>query len=202
MIDSDWFAAQQRARVVAVFDAAQEVSREPHARPRLVVVHVPSPHAPIVFAADGSAVPMPDLANFFDDTFGHRAMPHEQALAQYAGQLAHVDQLAVAAIDEVLAAEASPPVVLILSDHGSAAGVSWDDLDASDLDERTANLFAALTPGRSGIFPADVTLVNVFGLLTESYFGRPYDPMPNTAYRWNRSLVDEVPIALPTATIP
>jgi hypothetical protein len=202
MIDPDWFAAQHRARVVAVLDAAATTSREQHARPRLVVVHVPSPHAPIVFAADGSAVPMSDLATFFDDTFTHRELPRERALAQYAGQLAHVDQLALAAIDEVLAGESTPPVVLILSDHGSAAGVSWDDLNASDLDERTANLFAALTPGRSGIFPADVTLVNVFGLLTESYFAREYDPLPNTAYRWYRSLVEEVPIALPTATIP
>jgi hypothetical protein len=202
MIDSDWFAAQQRARVVAVFDAAAEISREPHARPRLVFAHVPSPHAPIVFAADGSAVPMTDLANFFDDTFAHRALPREQALAQYAGQLAHVDKLAIAAIDEVLAGASSPPIILILSDHGSAAGVSWDDLNASDLDERTANLFAAKTPGRSGIFAPDVTLVNVFGLLTESYFGRPYDPLPNTAYRWGVSTFPDVPIALPTATTP
>ena len=202
MIDADWFAAQQRARVVAVFDAASEISREPHARPRLVVAHVPSPHAPIVFAADGSAVSMSDLANFFDDTFTHRALPRPQALAQYTGQLAHVDRLALAAIDEVLAGESTPPVILVFSDHGSAAGVSWDDLNASDLDERTANLFAAFTPGHSAVFPPDVTLVNVFGLLTESYFGREYDPLPNTAYRWHHSLVPDVPIALPTATVP
>jgi sulfatase-like protein len=202
MIDADWFAAQQRARVVAVLDAAAEVARESHARPRLVVAHVPSPHAPIVFAADGSAVSMTDLANFFDDTFVHRALPREQALAGYAGQLAHVDQLALAAIDDVLAGASAPPIILVLSDHGSAAGVSWDDLNDSDLDERTANLFAAMTPGRSGVFPPDVTLVNVFGLLTESYFGRSYDPLPNTAYRWGDSTFPDVPIALPTATTP
>jgi len=201
LLDSDWFAAQQRARVVAVFDAAAEVSREPHARPRLVIAHVPSPHAPIVFAADGSAVPMPDLPNFFDDMFVHRTGPRERALAEYAGQLAHVDRLALAAIDRVLAAESTPPIVLVLSDHGSAAGLDWGDLDASDLDERTANLFAALTPGRTGVFPTDVTLVNVFGLLTESYFAREYDPLPNTAYRWYTSLAEEVPIALPDASI-
>lgn len=201
LVDPDWFAAQHRARVTAVFDAVAEVSREPHAGPRLVITHVPSPHAPIVFAADGSAVPMSDLANFFDDTFLHRVGPRERALAEYAGQLAHVDQLALAAIDRVLAAEATPSVILVLSDHGSAAGVDWDNLDASDLDERTANLFAALTPGRSGVFPADVTLVNVFGLLSESYFAREYDPQPNTAYRWYSSLAEEVPISLPEGSI-
>ena len=136
-----------------MFDATAELSREPHARPRLVIAHVPSPHAPIVFAADGSPVPMSDLANFFDDTFLHRAGPRERALAAYAGQLAHIDALALAAIDQVIDAESTPPVILVLSDHGSAAGVDWDNLDASDLDERTANLFAALTPGHSGVFP-------------------------------------------------
>ena len=201
LIDPDWFAAQQRARVTAVFDATAEVSREPHAGPRLVITHVPSPHAPIVFAADGSAVPMSDLANFFDDTFLHRAGPRERALAEYAGQLAHVDELALGAIDRVLAAESAPPVILVLSDHGSAAGVDWNNLDASDLDERTANLFVALTPGRSGVFPSDVTLVNVFGLLSESYFARDYDPHPNTAYRWYGSLAEEVPISLPEGPI-
>ncbi len=201
LVDPEWFAAQQRARVAAVFDATAEVSREPHAGPRLVIAHVPSPHAPIVFAADGSAVPMSDLANFFDDTFVHRTGPWERALAEYAGQLAHVDELALATIDRVLDAESTPPVVLVLSDHGSAAGVDWDNLEASDLDERTANLFAALTPGRSGVFPPDVTLVNVFGLVSESYFAREYDPQPNTAYRWNGSLADEVPISLPEGSI-
>lgn len=202
LVDSDWFAAQQRARVASVLDATAKVSREPHARPRLVIAHVPSPHAPIVFAADGSPVPMSDLANFFDDTFLHRVGPRERSLAEYAGQLAHVDQLALAAIDRVLDAESTPPVVLVLSDHGSAAGVDWDNLDASDLDERTANLFAALTPGRSGVFPPDVTLVNVFGLMSEAYFGREYDPQPNAAYRWYTSLAEEVPIPLPEAALP
>ena len=202
LVDPDWFAAQQRARVVAVFDATTQLSREPHARPRLVIAHVPSPHAPIVFAADGSPVPMSDLANFFDDTFLHRAGPRERALAAYAGQLAHVDAMALAAIDQVLDAETTPPVVLVLSDHGSAAGVDWDNLDASDLDERTANLFAALTPGHSGVFPPDVSLLNVFGLVSETYFGREYDPQPNTAYRWHTSLAEEVPIPLPEAALP
>lgn len=197
LVDPEWFADQQRSRVVAVFDAAVAVSREPHGRPRFVIAHVPSPHAPIVFAADGSAVPMSDLADFFDDTFTHRQVPRPEALAQYAGQVSHVDDLALAALDDVLASEPTPPVILVLSDHGSAAGVNWDDLASSDLDERTANLFAAYTPGHSGVFPPDITLVNVFGRLFEAYVGRPYEEQPNTAYRWDDSMVDEIPIVLP-----
>lgn len=197
LLDADWFAEQQRSRVVSVFEAAASISREPHDRPRFVIVHVPSPHAPIVFAADGSAVPMSDLPNFFDDTFAHRALPRAEALAQYAGQLAHVDDLALKALDLVLASGATPPVVLVLSDHGSAAGVRWDHIASSDLDERTANLFAAYTPGVPELFPPNVTLVNVFGLLLQAYFGRDFQPQPDTSYRWENTFVDLVPIELP-----
>ena len=197
LVAPDWFADQHRSRVASVFEAANGLAREAHDRPRFVVVHVPSPHAPIVFGADGSAVPMHDLANFYDDTFSHRTGPREEALARYAGQVSHIDALAVSVVDEILAGATSPPIILVLSDHGSAAGVAWEDLKGSDLDERTANLFAAYTPGRSGVFPSDISLVNVFGLLLEAYFGREYTPQPDTAYRWEGIFLNVVPIDLP-----
>jgi hypothetical protein len=197
LLDPDWFADQQRSRVVSVFDAAAVLSREPHERPRFVLVHVPSPHAPIIFAADGSAVPMSDLPNFYDDTFIHRPLPRSEALAQYAGQVAHIDDLSLTAVDQVLASDPTPPVVLIVSDHGSGVGLDWRNLADSDLDERTANLFAAYVPGRPGVFPPDVSLVNVFGLLFGACFGRAYEPQPDTAYGWEDVPLDLVPITLP-----
>jgi hypothetical protein len=197
LVAPDWFADQHRSRVVSVFEAARQLAHEAHDRPRFVVVHVPSPHAPIVFAADGSAVPMHDLANFYDDTLTHRTGPRNEELARYAGQVSHIDSLALPVVDEILGAATAPPVILVLSDHGSAAGVEWQDLKGSDLDERTANLFAAYTPGRSGVFPDDISLVNVFGLLFEAYFGREYTPQPNTAYRWENIFLNVVPIDLP-----
>jgi hypothetical protein len=198
LVAPEWFADQHRSRVASVFEAANRLAHEAHDRPRFVVVHVPSPHAPIVFGADGSAVPMHDLANFYDDTFTHRTGPREEELARYAGQLSHIDSLAVPLVDEILAGATSPPIILVLSDHGSAAGVAWEDLKGSDLDERTANLFAAYTPGRSGMFPSDISLVNVFGRLFEAYFGREYTPQPDTAYRWEGIFLNVVPIDLRT----
>ena len=197
VLDPEWFANQQRSRVVAVLDAAGVLASEPHERPRFVLVHVPSPHAPIIFAADGSAVPMSDLPNFYDDTFIHRPLLRSEALAQYAGQVAHIDDLSLRAVDQVVAAAPTPPVVLIASDHGSGVGLDWRNLAGSDLDERTAILFAAYVPGRPGIFPPDVSLVNVFGLLLEACFGRNYEPQPDTAYGWQDVPLNLVPIALP-----
>jgi hypothetical protein len=199
LLAPDWFADQHRARVVSVFQAAKHVASEVHDQPRFVIVHVPSPHAPIVFGEEGSAVPMTDLANFYDDTFTHRAGPKDAELARYAAQVSHVDDLAIPVVDEILSGASIPPVVLVVSDHGSGAGLTWNDLAGSDLDERTAILFAAYTPGRSGVFPSDISLVNVFGLLFEAYFGRAYEPQPDTAYGWTEFPLDLVPISLPEA---
>lgn len=197
LVAPDWFADQHRARIASVFEAATLVPHEVHERPRFVIVHVPSPHAPIVFGADGTAVPMTDLANFYDDTFTHRAGPRDAELAKYAAQVSHIDDLALPLVDEILDAASTPPVVLVVSDHGSGAGLAWKDLAGSDLDERTAILFAAYTPGRSGVFPSDISLVNVFGLLFQAYFGRDYEPQPDTAYGWDEFPLGLVPISLP-----
>jgi hypothetical protein len=139
---------------------------------------------------------MSDLVNFYDDTFTHRPGTKEENLARYAGQVSHIDALALPVVDAILAGATTPPIILVLSDHGSAAGLTWSDLKGSDLDERTANLFAAYTPGRSRVFPSDLTLVNVFGLLFQAYFGREYTPQPDTAYRWENVFLNLVPIEL------
>ena len=196
-VDPEWFADQHRSRVVSVFDATTNVARELHDRPRFVLAHVPSPHAPIVFRSDGSAEPMSDVPNFFDDTFEHRSIPRAAALSQYAGQVQHVDNLVLPVIDQILATQ-RPAVVLVASDHGSAAGLRWSDLERSDLDERTAILFAAYTPEQRNVFPPDISLVNVFGYLFQTYFGDAFTPQPDTAYRWKDVFLDLVPIDLPT----
>jgi len=198
-VDPEWFADQHRSRVVSVIDATAEIAGEAHDRPRFVLAHVPSPHAPIVFRSDGSAEPMPDVPNFFDDTLEHRAIPRSEALHQDAAQVQHIDDLVLPVVDRILSAQRHA-VVLVISDHGSAAGLTWSDLANSDLDERTANLFAAYTPGRPNLFPADISLVNVFGDLFHAYFGDDFTPQPNTAYRWQNGFINLVQIELPSPT--
>ena len=92
------------------------------------------------------------------------------------------------AVDGILEASPTPPIILILSDHGSGSGVNWTDLAHSDLDERSANLFAAYTPGHPDLFPHDITLVNVFGRLLGGYYGVQVAEQPDTLYRWDDTM--------------
>ncbi|MCA1570290.1 MAG: hypothetical protein LC798_08235, partial [Chloroflexi bacterium] len=64
---------------------------------------------------------------------------------------------------------ANPEAVLILmSDHGP--GVEWHGTDTQNVDERTATLFAARTPGESNVFRTNQTPVNLFPMLLNAYF--------------------------------
>ena len=70
-------------------------------------------------------------------------------------------------------------VVLVLSDHGPEDRLDWWDPSPDGITDRMANLFWARTPGQSDVFPADVSLVNVFPLLFNAYFGTSIALHPN-----------------------
>ena len=61
-----------------------------------------------------------------------------------------------------------------MSDHGSAMGIHPDHAETGDVDERTSNFFAALTPGHESLFPEDITPVNVMRLLEDAYLGTEF----------------------------
>lgn len=195
--DPDLFASLHRARVNAMFDKLPELAAERAAGPRLVFVHLPSPHAPFVFGPSGEPTPPGTLDVFFEDTAIGRGLSRSQYARAYTGQAAYIDRRAIETIDRITAASATPPVILVMSDHGSAAGFDWHDIEGSDINERSANLFAALTPGRGGVFDDAITPVNVFPRLFNAYFGLTIPDRPNTVYRWKgESLLDVVPVAV------
>jgi hypothetical protein len=193
----DLFAELHRARVNAVFEKLPEIAAERPAGPRFVFVHLPSPHAPFVFGPSGEPTPPGSLDVFFEDTAIGRGLSRSEYARAYTNQAAYIDRRTIETIDRIRAASADPPVILVMSDHGSAAGFDWHDIEGSDIEERSANLFAALTPGRSGVFGDTITTVNIFPRLFDSYFGLAIPDRPNTVYRWKgESLLDVVPVAV------
>ena len=62
-------------------------------------------------------------------------------------------------------------VVILFSDHGPEQHLDWWEPSPLGLDERTANLFAARTPGRLDLFPDDITLIDVLPTLFDAYLG-------------------------------
>jgi hypothetical protein len=174
-IAPDFVGAQHRSRVLSNFAHLREVAAAPSDAPRFVFAHVPSPHAPIVFDANGGGYP----ARFFrmyeyvTDTEADRVLLAER----YRGQIEYTNRLVLETIDAIQASSSRPAVILIFSDHGSLTKL--DDDDALGLRERVTNFFAAATPAVDGAFPDDISLVNVFPRLFNMYFGAGIPERPN-----------------------
>ena len=57
---AEWLQQQERDRIHAAFAALKTLPASAGERPLFVFAHVMSPHAPIIFDADGGPVPPPD----------------------------------------------------------------------------------------------------------------------------------------------
>jgi hypothetical protein len=194
-IAADVFSQQHRRRIESVFRAVEGLAVEPEGRPRFVFAHVPSPHAPWVNGADGSPRVVTNLETWFADTPGTTGLSRDEVISGFAAQSAYLGRRTLAAIDAVLAASPRPPVILVLSDHGSSLDVSVDNAET-----RMRNLFAAYTPGRAGLYANDATLVNTFPTLLAAYFRVALPLAADTIYTQGpRGLFDPVPIA-PTSS--
>jgi hypothetical protein len=185
-------SAQHRDRVRGVLGAVADVLDEAADRPRLVFAHVPSPHAPFVFGqpSDRSL----DLRTYFEDAAAQRGMSRAEYEATYVAQLRVVSTLTIEALDRVLERRSRPTAVVLLSDHGSAAGMDWNDVEGSDLRERSANLLAFRSPGVSLDVADGMTLVNVFPTLLDAYAGVHLPRQPDTSYAWSGGYFDLVEI--------
>jgi hypothetical protein len=162
-------AAGQRERVRRELDYLVDLAREPaSAAPLFAFVHVPAPHPPMVFEADCSARPLDELT---DHVAGEALAPGgDRAIAAQRDQTTCVDSLVSGALGNVVAARPNA-VVILFSDHGPDELLDWERPDAHGMDDRFGNLFWARTPGQAGLFPSDVTLVNVLPLLLNRYLG-------------------------------
>jgi hypothetical protein len=192
VLDPSGYSQMIRDRMSAALQTAVELAREPHDRPRFVFVHVSLPHPPTVLRADGSPENgSPDAT--WDG--GHRA-PETKALRRQRTfeQVAAVGRAAVEGVDALLAAAPRPPVVVMFSDHGTDIQFDPNAALSSDLNERSSNIIAALTPGHPGIFDAPTTPINIIGTLTDAYLGTSVATQPNTTYAYRGSVLDAVPV--------
>ena len=190
MIAPDVFSGQQRDRIESILGAVEAMADAPSDRPRFVFAHVPSPHVPWVNRADGSPRLVTNLERYYWDTPETSGLTREEIVDAYTGQSIYIGRRTLAAIDSLIAASPRPPVIFVLSDHGSVL-----DVTAQNVETRLRNLFAAYTPGHDALYADDVTLVNVVPTLFDAYFGVSLPRASETIYTQGpRGLYDPVAI--------
>ena len=162
-----------RARTLDELDALTGLAATPSARARFVFAHVPVPHWPFVFDSQcGPAVPSGEVEG---GSGRHAGTPVTVAAA--VSQTMCVDRLVSDAVAKVIRAEPDA-VVIVMSDHGPEEFLDWSAPNALGIWERSANLFAARTPGRTDVFPDDLLLVNLIPTLFNAYLGTELPMQP------------------------
>lgn len=153
-----------RERVRASFRTLGELAAERDAAPKLVLAHILAPHPPIAFSRTGEAAPplacpTPSCSPFsFGDEYG------ERFVGPMRDQIGWLNDTVLATVREIQSRSERPPVIVMFSDHGLRT-------DPTDRDEMFRTLFLASTPGRTAVFPDDVTPVNLIARLRNAYTG-------------------------------
>jgi hypothetical protein len=86
------------------------------------------------------------------------------------------------AIDEILKKSPRPPIILIQGDHGPGSRLIRDSVDRTCLFERISILSAYYLPDSALTIPPDISPVNSFRLVLDTYFGADLDLLPDRTY--------------------
>ena len=171
---------QYRQRTLAAFEFYDEVVAATRG-PTLALVHVPSPHLPIVIGGRGEVLAdPPPLEAYREEPIG------AAATEAYLAQLSYLNGRTLDSLDRALDAYSTrdpAPILVVLSDHGAEApalpGTAWGP-------EHFANFFAIRWPEVDGseAFGDDTSPVNLFPVLFNRLFGSDLPIWPDEVYQW------------------
>ena len=135
--------------------------------PRLVFAHFPSPHFPIVFAADGSRAASTFVTAHPDQV----EAPADEVAAAYLGQVEFLNAQLLATLDSMDVPDDA--IVVVMSDHGPEFGLSWFDEASTEFDVRFASFFASRNA--EDMFTDDVFFTEVLSRLARDVLGEPVE---------------------------
>ena len=165
-LDTDAIMGQNfRDRFNSIFDSMDDLANMPE--PTFAYIHVISPHPPFVFDGDGNPTYPPDFWN------KQRMYPYDLYKKGYKNQLTFLNKKMLEAIDTLLAESDTPPIIVIQGDHGV-----WMQPN----NKRMWILNAYYLPGHNDKLYPNITPVNTFRIIFNSYFGGNYDILKDRSY--------------------
>jgi hypothetical protein len=168
MSKEDWMRQlQQNLDYVEEFAVSEQ--------PVFMFSHIICPHVPLVLG-------LPDTVDAEQLYRSDDAIPQGTYRELYPLQVQALNTRVLNMIDGVLSTT-RPVIILLLSDHGSRLQYAPHTITGTDYDERTAILFAAYTgEDAASVLPDDITLVNVFPLILNTFFDGEWPLQPNTLH--------------------
>ena len=178
--------------IVRTFDGLRDVPADP--APTFAFVHILLPHAPYLLDAQCHPLAHPITDDMQEDT------PEQRA--DYVGQVRCVDGLLLGAVTALLRRSSTPPVILVVGDHGSGfSDLGFyghpESVPPAFIHERFGAFGAFLLPaGGDSLFREPITLVNVMGKVLRYYFAADLPPSADSLYVSGEELFNFYPVKL------
>ena len=177
-----------RERLLCQFATLPEIPRRV-AAPRYVFAHFVAPQPPLLFGRDGE----PYVGKYKELDEGAPGVWKDKP--GYVDQLVFCSKRILASIDGIRAASRTPPIIVLQSDHGSAA-TGFDHLYGNNglpttgrepgldalLRERMEILNAYAVPGGAPALYPSVSPVNSFRVILNARFGESLPLLPDRSY--------------------
>lgn len=170
-----------RQRMLYQLDTLQDIAASV-ARPKIVYAHILAPHPPFVFSQNGD-IRQPEQPFTLAEGTGYQGGLDEY-LHGYPEQVKFINKEIIQSIDAILEQSTTPPIIILMGDHGPAALFKWNADAPGCLWERTSNLYAVLLPGRQhadDLYPS-MTPVNTFRVIFNAYFGTDLPLLEDKTY--------------------
>jgi hypothetical protein len=147
--------------------------------PKYVFTHIIAPHPPYVFDRDGNPSDPPYPFTLSDQMTSDIA----KSRTGYIEQLEFINRKILVTIDGILTNSESLPIIIIQGDHGPGTKTNYDSWEDSCLYERYSILNAYFLPGfEKDSFPVNLSPVNSFRLIFNTYFNGRLELFPNRQY--------------------
>lgn len=162
----DLVADRHRQGVLGVLAHLRNVPAE-ETSPVFALAHVFSPHAPFVFNADGSPRALldcyPQRCGMTTPELDRLDIDAETYADALVAQVTYLNGQILRTVDAIAAADPDA-VIVLFSDHG----VRYQEGPSA---EHFRTFLATRTPGQEDLFGDDVSLVNLFPMMLNAYFG-------------------------------
>ena len=170
--------AQYRLRVRYVLNELPRVATIQG--PKYVFAHIICPHNPFLFDAQGRDRPNLDWEALRIAERREKGERITEFIEPLREQVKFISRRVLEVIDEILARNPTPPIIILNGDHGPESQLGGFHIDRIDHSERFPILNAYLLPGdANGSLYHQITPVNSYRIIFNRYFGTDFPMLPD-----------------------
>ena len=149
--------------------------------PKIVYTHILAPHPPFVFYQNGDFHEQPRPYTMTEKVANQGGV--QEYWSGYEQQVKFINGEIIQVVDAILQKSESPPVILLMGDHGPASMFKWKAEAPGCIWERTSILYAMFLPGqKNDTLYSSISPVNTFRVIFNTYFGTSLPLLEDRSY--------------------